>query len=60
MRTAPRLRGDDGIGHAQRQIVMGMHAALGFRAQHPVIGFQPGAVAVHVQRAAAVGDIDAM
>ena len=52
------LHRHDRIGGAEREIVMGMHAALGFGFEHPVIGLQPGGVIIHVHRPAAVGDID--
>ena len=54
------LRGDNRIGHAQGQIVVRMDAALGFRFEHPVIGLETCNHAIHVERPAAVGDIDAM
>ncbi len=54
------LHGDDGIGHAQRQIVMGVDAALGFRVEHAVEGLQTRRHAVHVERAAAIHHIDAL
>src|SRR3546814_1595395 len=44
----------------KRQIVVGMHAALGFRLEHAVVGPQPLAHTIHVQRAAAVGHINAV
>src|SRR3546814_2585524 len=37
-----------------------MHAALGFRLEHAVVGPQPLAHTIHVQRAAAVGHINAV
>ena len=51
---------DDRIGDTERQVVMRMHAALRFRLQYPVIGLQPRGIAVHRQRAAAVGHVHAM
>ena len=52
------LDSHDGVGDAERQIVMCMHAALRFRLQHPVISLEPGGIFVHVHRAAAIGDVD--
>ena len=54
------LRRDDRIGDAEREIVMGVHAALGFGAQHAIIGAQPVTHAIHVERAARIGHIDAL
>ncbi len=40
--------------------MVGVHAALGLGFQHPIIGLKALAHPVHVQRPAAVGDIDAV
>ena len=40
--------------------MVGVHPALRFRLQHPVIGLQARGIFVHVHRAAAVGDVDAL
>src|SRR3546814_3077258 len=45
---------------AQRQIVVRVHSALRFRFKYPVIGLEARTDTVHVERAAAVGDINAM
>src|SRR3546814_18504892 len=48
------------VRHAQRQIVVRVHSALRFRFKYPVIGLEARTDTVHVERAAAVGDINAM
>ena len=56
----PFLSSNDRIRDTERQVVVGMHAALGFRLEHAVVGPQPFAHTVHVKRAAAVGHINAV
>jgi hypothetical protein len=59
-RLASMRIADDRIGDAERKIVMRMDAAFGLGLQYPVIGKQPVAEPVHVERAARIGDIDAV
>jgi hypothetical protein len=54
------LGGDDRVRDAQREIMVGVDAALGFGFEDPVIGFKPGLDPIHVERAAAVGHIDTL
>ena len=54
------LHRDDRIGDAQAEIVVRVDATLGLGLQHAVIGLGPRGDIVHVHRAAAVGDVDAM
>ena len=49
-----------GVGDAQGQVVVGVDSPFGLRLQRLVVGFEAFAVAVHVQRAAGIGDIDAL
>ena len=44
------LHGDDGVGHAQREVVVRMHAALGLGLQHAIKSLEAGGHAVHVAR----------
>src|SRR3546814_1072708 len=54
------LRSDDRVCDAEREIVMRMHPALRFGLEDPIVSFEAGPDAVHVEGSAAVGYIDAM
>src|SRR3546814_4851355 len=54
------LRRDDRVCDAEREIVMRMHPALRFGLEDPIVSFEAGPDAVHVEGSAAVGYIDAM
>ncbi|MCY1207336.1 hypothetical protein D9M72_189330 [compost metagenome] len=51
---------DDGIGHTQAQVVMGVHARLGFRLEHVLERAEALAHVLHAQRAAGIDHIDAL
>src|SRR3546814_6534886 len=52
------LRRDDRVCDAEREIVMRMHPALRFGLEDPIVSFEAGPDAVHVEGSAAVGSID--
>ena len=54
------MRGDNGVGGAEREVVVRVHAALRFGLQNAVISLEPVAHAVHIERPAAIGHIDAL
>ena len=54
------LHRDDGVGDAERQVVVGVDPALGFGLEHPVIGGEAGGVLIHGHGPAAVRHIDAL
>ena len=51
---------DDGIGHAEAEVVVRMHAGLGLRIQHRLESAHAVADVVHVHRATGIGHVDAL